>query len=219
MSRLHALVICGVAGAVATATVGTLSACGTGTYPNAAHPTPRTQIQPRASTTDGRWVKPSALPKELHRYGFLIGAIDAISATIFAGSIAAEGPNGQETTAATYLRLTGLLGYGFASPILHRVNDNTWGAGGSFLLRTTMPLLSALVGEFLYGCGVEFNDTCDRAGPRGMAVGAILATILDATFLARRWRPIRTEKATGLRFQPVAIIKDGQRIFGLGGRF
>ena len=83
----------------------------------------------------------------------------------------------------------------------------------------TLPLITALFGEYTFGCEDDFDDSCDRAAAYGMGVGALLATALDAYFLARRWRPVEVERASGLRIVPIAVVGPERNLLGLGLSF
>lgn len=202
---------------MATTTTGTLTACGGGTYPSSQRP-PKSPRMWRPAGPQPAAEEPSG-PKVQQRYGFWVGAIDALATTVFLGSIVAEDDNGGDTTASLYLRIGGLLSYAFVTPIMHRAKDNGWGAGGSFLLRTTLPLATTVVAELAFGCNVDVNDRCELAAPLGLAVGAAVTTAIDAFYLARRWVPARSVRASRLRIAPLAIVNGDRQMLGLGGQF
>ena len=225
MSRLYARILCGgLSFAVAIIFASFLCACGAGRYPSSGAQTVRDPVYPRGDQ-DRVYESPRAPVQpdrrgsyELHRYGLWIGAVDSFALTLVVGAIAVDGLGGHDS-AATYMRVFGVLGYAFTGPVLHQINDNGWGSGGSFLVRTTMPLISALIAEYTYGCEVEFTETCDLATPYGLAIGAGIATAIDALVLARRWRPVQAERADALRIQPMAIMGRERTVVGVGLRF
>lgn len=240
MNRLQVFLIGAVA--LATMATGTLTACGgAGAYPTSQRPGPRptgtssswtgrssdgrSGARSTARSTDRPATRSAATdgPKVEQRYGLWVGAIDALATTVYFGSILAEEDDGRDTAGSVYLRVSGLLGYAFVTPIMHRVYGNGWGASASFLMRTTLPLATTVMAELGYGCGSEINSSCKLAAPIGLAIGATLTTVIDALYLAKRRVPASSVRGASrpgrLRIAPLAIVTGERRMLGLGGRF
>lgn len=200
----------------------TAAACA-GTYPTSTTPVrPGTGATTSTDRGEARSDTRPAVPtrQETQRYGFWIGAIDTLAVTVFLGGVAAQRDGGRDTSGADLTMFAGIIGYWLASPLVHTRYNKAKAGGGSFLMRVTLPIAGMVAAESLSNCDpFEGSSRCESAAPIGLAVGAIVTTLADSLFLAKRRRAVPVSGASRVTVQPVIRSRDDGHFVGLAGRF
>jgi len=114
----------------------------------------------------------------------------------------------------------GLTGFVLGTPVLHSIHGKRVSSISSLIMRFTMPLIGAVVGENVSStncagnpdpdCGVSEKE---RARKLGIGGGMLFVTLIDVVWLARKWelRPVPV--------QPVVTTTSSGTVFGIAGAF
>jgi hypothetical protein len=133
------------------------------------------------------------------------------------------------TPSASYLFVGSLSSYALGAPLVH-VAHGRWGRGVADLgLRVGALAAGSLVGASLGKPGAPSSCEANLAGcfaqgssglAVGAAIGAVLASVIDASLLARdTTRPRETAAAASTTWSPVASITRGGGAAGLQASF
>ena len=169
----------------------------------------------------------AAPPPKEEWYGWQTLLVDGVSL----GTIPLElAPSASfaRTPSASYLFLGSLSSYAFGAPLVH-VAHGHWGRGVADLgLRVGAVAAGSLAGAALgtpsglSSCEATFAG-CFAAGSNGLAVGAmigaVLASLVDASLLARDTKPGETTPTRSLTWAPSAAMTRGGGTAGLAGSF
>jgi hypothetical protein len=153
-------------------------------------------------------------------YSLQIVASDAIGYGLFALGVAFESDAGRDTVASETLFTIGggtvLLG----GPAIHLAHGEVGRAALSFGLRVALPIVGAAIGVRSASCGDANLCGLDEA-LAGLAIGSVIASVVDATLIAGPWRPpSSTAKAhSGWSLAPRVVATPELALVGVGGRF
>jgi hypothetical protein len=155
----------------------------------------------------------SDAPRTQTYRGWIAGTSAAALGLYVLGGLS-EGENGRDTELSGPLFAAGMGGFVLSGPIVHAAHGNWVRAGGSLALRIGLPTLGMMAGFASAECSDD-EIVCggDRIGP-GWIIGAAVAAILDASFLAKK-----TERRKSPRVLPYASAKRGGGALGLTGYF
>ena len=143
---------------------------------------------------------------EVERYGWQIVLADLAGATAAIAATNATGAGGF------------LLAFPVAAPTVHALHGNGSAALMSLGLHVAAPLAGAYVGYQIdsANCGPD-EWFCGIGGAGlGVLVGAVAATITDATVLAKKERPIERGRSR-MAVPTVAVAPGGGFMLGLTG--
>ena len=127
-------------------------------------------------------------------YGWKIALSDTVAWGAMLGAIAwdasTDDPADEDDVniGAGLLVLGGMAWFEFGAPLVHLTERNVSGAGVSFGMRFTFPLIGALVGH-------AFDDPSKPEDPKatlGLVAGAVTASAADILFVANTRRRPRT---------------------------
>lgn len=169
--------------------------------------TPRPSALPDATTTPGATNRlappppPTLGPIAVQRppddrvyYGLILAPFDVVAGALVVGGIIVEAQgNSNDSSSGAALLVTGLATYAVGPPIVHLARGNPGKGALDLLLRTTAPVMSALLGGAL-GVGVASglcnqNNTCTidalaYGAAGGFAIGTITSLMVDYVVLA-----------------------------------
>lgn len=108
-----------------------------------------------------------------------------------------------------------VAGYALGAPIVHVAHGRPLTGLGSFGLRVVLPVLGAYIGLAAVPCPPSREEGCGLGAlPLGFAIGAMVASVIDAAALAWEERPVVAETPAAISFAPAFTpISHG----GLGG--
>jgi hypothetical protein len=131
-----------------------------------------------------------------------------------------------KTPSAGYLLVGSLSGYALGAPLVHAAHGH-WQRGlADFGLHVGALSLGGLVGGAAGGmptsCDVKFAG-CFTQTNNGLMVGAmlgaVLASVVDASLLAWDTKPKETAEGRAPRWSPTAAVLPGGAVGGIGGTF
>jgi hypothetical protein len=176
---------------------------------------------------------PVSTPVSTEWYGWETIATDGGSALALTLGTVSDNPGAQWG-----LSIAGFAGYGLGAPIMHAARGRWKTAVADLGLRVGAVLVGGLVGlgigtaavsskpacpgltsssscaPFLYGLDTQVNGMMI-----GAAVGAVTASVLDATVLARETRHHADTPSTGFRWSPTLAPLPGGAAGGVAGSF
>jgi hypothetical protein len=153
-------------------------------------------------------VEPAAPAEDHTSYRAYTLTADGLSVGALLLGFASEGLGGHDSDSTGGLYVLGLLGGSFATPIIHGIRGHGGRAIGSYLMRSGLMGLGAMVGIASAGrCSpAEWFCGLDRALP-GMAGGLVVASVVDAALLTDEdvepssgWTPVIAPRAGGATF-------------------
>jgi hypothetical protein len=147
----------------------------------------------------------SAAPKSEEWYGWQTLTADAVSL----GLLFATAPDGG---------MVGLVGYLFASPVIHGVHARPEAAAGSMGIRVVAPLFGGAIGSAMC-TDRDGMLPCISEVAAGVLMGASTAIIVDAAILARKPAAVSATQRSALRIAPTLAPVRGGAAFALAGRF
>ncbi len=167
---------------------------------------------------------PAAKPPTRAWFGWQTLLVDGVSL----GTVPLEVGTGSfaNTPSASYLLLGSLTTYVLGAPIVHAAHHH-WRMGALDLgLRAGAVAVGSLVGAAAGGSPTSCDGRvagCLGAGGNGLvagaAIGAALASVVDASFLTWDSRPAETGQAQKLTVTPLAQVSGRGGVAGLMGEF
>ena len=144
--------------------------------------------------------------------------VDGLAFSLLIAGAAAEGPNGEDTTATGVLWAIGgptaLLG----SPIVHLIHGRGLAAAGSLGLRYGLAMVGSFAGvavaDQMCGSGEAFCSL-GGLGP-GLLVGLVAASAIDAALIARETVEVHRPAPS---IAPSIGVTRGGATLSLGGAF
>jgi len=168
-----------------------------------------------------------APPPKAEWYGWQTLLVDGVSLATIPLELAPS-TSFTRTPSASYLFIGSLTTYAFGAPLVH-VAHGHWGRGALDLgLRVGAVAAGSLAGAALGRPGTPSSCTGDLAGcfassSNGLAVGAtigaVVASLVDASLLARDTQPEETASARRLTWGPSAAMTRGGGTAGVVGSF
>jgi hypothetical protein len=183
-------------------------------YPAQPYPAQPYPAQPYSVPAQPRQVTPPPYQVADHTwYGWKIALSDGAAYAAFFLADSIEDPGTAENDGVDVgpaLLALGALGWWtFATPLVHLTEGNFRGAGVSFALRWTAPLIGAVIGS-------AFDPEAspdDPGATAGLLAGVAIASIVDITVVANK-RTVRTVWP-----QPQLAVSSSAVRVGLAGAF
>lgn len=163
-------------------------------------------------------------PSQRRWYGWQTLSVDggAMALGLTALALASSDGPGHSENVAQGLVFGSAVAYAAGGPTVHLIHHRPWQALGSFGLRAGLPFLTGTIGLVSQTCpppdGSEYGN-CGLGGLiAGVAVGAVLAMVLDDSLLA--WERPRVDVAPQARLSLAPVVaSDGRRELRLLGTF
>jgi hypothetical protein len=130
------------------------------------------------------------------------------------------------TPSASYLLFTSLGGYALGAPIIHAAHGHWKRGAADFGLRAGAVALGSAIGAAAGGapssCDGRVAGCLDQGGGglvAGAAIGAAVASLIDASFLTWDSHPKESGPSSPLTWSPTAGAMRGGGVAGVSGSF